>query len=215
MNVEFLRAAAPDERLVVQVDWLRGAEPEEAALRALGRFLRRATSRDDASIEVIRGREIERPPGEARAAIRDAIRRNARPPEDAYFVYVLYWDRYLKYRGVYWPARELANDIEHEVVTMFVQPIKRDSLLWLSRKKVESAVLVHEFGHLAGLVGGTREGLAKKKDRPRHCPNPTCRMYWGVDAASVRANFVPTFCLGRLDLVFCDECEADLAAGRN
>ena len=214
MNRAFLRPASPEERLVVHVDWIRGAEPRDAALSALGRFLRRATARPHATIEVVRGQEIERPAGNPRRALAEAARRNARPPEDAYYVYVVYWDRYEKYRGVYWPGGGLHDDVEHEVITMFVEPIERDSILWLTRNKVESAVLVHEFGHLAGLVRGGRDALARKQHRPRHCPNPACRMYWGVDSASVRANFLPTFCLGRLDLVFCGECEADLAAGR-
>ncbi len=213
MNRDFLRAATPDERLVIHVDWVEGAEPEDAALRALGRFVRRASSREHSSIEIVRGRQIERPHGSERAAIAEAVRGNARPPAGAYYVYVLYWDRYENYRGIYWPPADLDREIQHEVVTMFVRPIRRQSMLWLSRKKVESAVLVHEFGHLAGLVRGGRDALARKTRRPMHCPDPACRMYWGVDSASVRANFVPTFCLGRLGLVFCGECEADLAAG--
>lgn len=202
-------------RIVVEVDWIEGSEPEAHALRALRRWLERASGRPGGAIEVRRGRVIARPAtGTGREALVEAVAANARAAEhpDAYYVYVLYWDRFERYRGVCWPPGALDDDIEVPVVTMFVRPIERDSALWLTRRKVEAAVLVHEFGHLAGLVTSGRS--VGPDGRAGHCPDPACRMYWGVDRASIRANLLPALCLGRLPLRFCEACEAELAAGR-
>lgn len=210
MNRSLLGGGGPP-RLVVRVDWIEGAEPEGYALRELRRWLVRETGRPREAIEVVRGAEVtraERP--DTRDAIADTILANAAPPDrhEAHFVYVLYWDRWKKYRGVYFPRGALDRRVRHEAVVMFVEPIEAQSVLWLTRRKVEAAVLVHEFGHGAGLVTSGAHG------RDGHCTNPWCRMYWGVDGASLRSNLVPVLCRGVLPVDFCEQCEADLAEGR-
>ena len=210
MNGALLGATGPP-KLLVHVDWIEGAEPEGYALRALKRWLVRETGRARADIEVRRGRVVERAKGAGRDAIAGTVLDAAVPPpeDEAHFIYVLYWDRWLKYRGVYFPDRSLDRRIKHETVVMFVDPIEAQSVLWLTRRKVEAAVLVHEFGHGAGLVTSGAHG------REGHCTDPGCRMYWGVDRASIRANGFAVLCRGVLSLEFCEQCEADLAAGRS
>lgn len=211
MNRLLLATDGP-ERLVVQVDWIRGAVPEDQALRALRRFLVRASGRPPASVEVRRGGEVEQAPGDGMDALRETVRANAAPEVGSYFVYVLYAHRFERYRGLALPEGELDRSLRFPVVMMFLKPIRRDSALWISRRKVESAVLVHEFGHVAGLVTSGRAG--RRAGRGGHCPDPACRMYWGIDGASLRANAFPALFLGRLPLRFCDACESELAFGR-
>lgn len=209
MNRSLLGGDGPPN-LVVHVDWIEGSEPEPHALRELRKWLVRETGRPRESITVERGSLVAREAGEGLAAIEATVKRNAVEPPDAHFVYVLYWDRWERYRGVYFPAKGLDRRIAHETVVMFVHPIERQSLLWLTRKKVEAAVLVHEFGHGAGLVTS-----GAHSDGNGHCSDPSCRMYWGVDGASLRKNFFPVLCRGVLPPGgFCALCEADLAAGR-
>ncbi len=199
---------ADPARLVVQVDWIAGCEPDAQALRALRRWLRRETDRSPASIEVRRGALVPREPGPGKEALAATVRRHAVRDPSAYVVYVLYWDRFERYRGVYWPPGALDDAIDGPVVTMFVGPLERDSVLWLTRAKVESAVLVHEFGHVAGLVADGPHG------RNGHCTDAACRMYHGVDRRSIAKVLFPVLCRGVLPLVFCERCRADLAAGR-
>ena len=210
MNRALLGGEGPG-LLVVRVDWIAGAEPERYALRALRKWLIRVTARPPEAVRVELGREVPREPGDGRGALARTVRANAVPPPeaDAHFVYVLYWDRYLRYRGVYFPERSLDRRIPHETVVMFVDPIERQSMLWLTRRKVEAAVLVHEFGHGAGLVTAGAHGAGG------HCTDPACRMYWGVDWASIRANAFGVLCRGVLDPGdFCARCESDLELGR-
>lgn len=212
MNAPLLAADGP-ERVVVQVDWIDGATPEDQALQALRRFLIRSTGRPLDRVEVRRGRAVALGEGkDALDALRETVRANATPEAGSYFVYVLYAPRFERYRGLALPEGELDRAIRFPVVMMFVKPIRRDSALWISRRKVESAVLVHEFGHIAGLVTSGRAG--GRTGREGHCPDPSCRMYWGIDRASLRANAAPALFLGRLPLRFCEACESELAFGR-
>ena len=209
MNASLLGAEGPT-RLVVHVDWIEGCEPEAHALRELRKWLVRVTGRPKEAIVVERGGVVAAEPGRGLAAIEATVKKNAAPAEDAHFVYVLYWDRWERYRGVYFPARGLDRRIGHETVVMFVDPIERQSVLWVTRRKVEAAVLVHEFGHGAGLVTS-----GAHSDGNGHCSDPSCRMYWGVDGASMRKNLFPVLCRGVLPPgAFCARCEADLALGR-
>lgn len=209
MNRSLLGGEGPP-RLVVHVDWIEGSEPEPYALKELRKWLVRETARPPESITVERGRPVPREAGEGQVAIEATVLRNASPPPDTHFVYVLYWDRWKRYRGVYFPAKGLDRKIAHETVVMFVDPIEKQSLLWLTRRKVEAAVLVHEFGHGAGLVTSGAHA-----DGNGHCSNAGCRMYWGVDRASIRKNLFPVLCRGVLEPgAFCAQCEADLSLGR-
>ena len=209
MNRALLSPDGP-ERVVVQVDWIAGCEPLQSSLDALASFLRRETG--GKSVEVRRGNEVPRESGAGLDAIAGEAQAHASPPDGAYFVYVLYCDRLDSYRGITFAENELRESVGFPVVAIFVRAIRHDSWLWLTRRKVERAVLVHEFGHVAGLVTSGR--ATGKAGREGHCPDPKCRMYWGVDARSIRANWFPVLCEGRLPLTFCAVCEKELAEGR-
>jgi len=55
------------------------------------------------------------------------------------------------------------------------------------KRKHEGSVLLHEFGHIIGLVArDSREGAPVNPDRPSHCNDTKCVMFWripGEDAA--------------------------------
>lgn len=195
-------------RLVVEVDWVEGEAPLDAALDALRDWLARKTAHPPSQMEVRRGREVARAPGKDLRAIVDTTLVNAHPEDGAYFVYVLYWGRFARYRGVTFPSFQLDERIRFPVVVMCLPSIEHDSWLWLTRRKVESAVLVHEFGHVAGLVTSGR------RVHDGHCPDTRCRMYHGPDWPAIRANCFPVLCEGKLPLTFCDVCEKELADGR-
>ena len=204
MNRELLRAS----RVEVQVDWIAGDAPLRSSLDALAAWLSHETGLPPAAVDVHEGAEIPRPVASDRGFAQAAVD-HASPPEGSAFVYVLFADRFDRYRGITWTAGELDGRLRFPVVVMLVGAIKHDSWFPLSRRKIEPAVLVHEFGHVAGLVTGGR------RVHDGHCPDPKCRMYHGPDWRAIRANAFPVLCLWNLPLEFCDQCEADLASARN
>ena len=194
--------------LTVVVDWVEPARPLDSSIDALRDWLVRESARPRERIDVHRGHAVER----AKAAstersIAETVVKEAAPPGGA-FVYVLYWDRFDRYRGVTFPSDELDSRAPFPVVVMLADSIRHDCHLWLTRKKVERAVLVHEFGHVAGLVSSGR------RVHDGHCPNPRCRMYHGPDWPAIKANAFPVLCLWKLPLDFCDDCERELREGR-
>ena len=70
---------------------------------------------------------------------------------------------------------------------LFVDQIKRASTPAVSRTDIEGAVLVHEAGHLLGLVNiGYRSGRDHEDpEHPRHSRHRSSVMFWAVESTSV------------------------------
>ena len=56
-----------------------------------------------------------------------------------------------------------------------------------SAEEVENSVLVHEFGHLLGLVNIVYQSLVEHEDpdHPHHSNNDESVMYWAIDSTSI------------------------------
>lgn len=211
MNRAFL-ASEPYPRLLVEIDYDAGDPPSEHAVGVLRRWLRNHTDKPAGIVVEVDDAIDHEAFGTDRASLVRVASENADgPPDDeTYYVYVLYSTRYEKYRGIAWRAGGLSGELPFPVVVMLNKQLRLNSWLWLTRRKVEAAVLVHEMGHVAGLVGA-----ADHTDGTRHCTNPGCRMYRTVDFRSIMANAVPVLCMGLMPTEFCEQCERDLAAGRD
>lgn len=74
---------------------------------------------------------------------------------------------------------------------------------------VEATVLLHEFGHILGLVnvGSPLQTAHQDTSRGAHCSNPNCLMYYSVDSSDVLGNL-----LGGNIPALDDSCELDLQA---
>lgn len=61
-----------------------------------------------------------------------------------------------------------------------------------SRDVLESTVILHEFGHLFGLVnnGALMESAHEDGDHPHHCENPDCLMYYSAETSNIAANLL-------------------------
>lgn len=219
MNRPFL-AEKTYSRLKVEIDYDERDPPSEHATYVLRRWLRNHV-RKPGGIEVVVDDAIDSaeflgenqdPKRTDRATlVRVAEKYAGGPPdEDTYYVYVLYAPRYKKYRGIAWRAGGLSGELPFPVVGMLQRQLRLDSWFWLTRKKVEAAVLVHEFGHVAGLVGA-----ADHTDGSGHCTNPSCRMYAHVDFQSILATVFPVVCKGVMPTTFCAQCERDIEFGRD
>ncbi|HEX7665462.1 MAG TPA: hypothetical protein VF407_13145 [Polyangiaceae bacterium] len=77
---------------------------------------------------------------------------------------------------------------------------------------VEQSTLVHEFGHAVGLVNNGITMTTPHQDSAHgaHCTNTKCTMYWENEGASAATQFALDHFLGGSDILFGDECLADL-----
>lgn len=76
---------------------------------------------------------------------------------------------------------------------------------------VEQATLVHEFGHVMGLVDN---GVPMVRDHldpehPRHCSSSDCVMYWLNEGAADMMRFAGQVLEGGSAVMFCDLCVED------
>ena len=152
MNRAFL-SDAPYRKLLIEIDYDERDPPSRHAVNVLRKWLERHVAKPD-GIRIVIGDEIPRSRFRPdRASLVEIAREHASgpPDDDTYYVYVLYAPRYGKYRGIAWRAGGLSGDMPFPVVGMMNKQLRIDSFLWLTRRKVEAAVLVHEFGHVAGL----------------------------------------------------------------
>lgn len=76
---------------------------------------------------------------------------------------------------------------------------------------VEQATLVHEFGHVMGLVDNGVPMVTDHLDRehPRHCTNEDCVMYWQNEGASDLQAFVQQMMLTNSPVMYGQECLDD------
>jgi hypothetical protein len=81
---------------------------------------------------------------------------------------------------------------------------KIPGVLWVTKPHQQGAVLLHEVGHLLGLVTNDahRDG--------GHCTNSWCVMYDGVDWRSGAVFALPALFAGQIPTRFCGECRHDL-----
>ena len=67
---------------------------------------------------------------------------------------------------------------------IFQEKIEDAAFLFISSEDIEKSVLVHEYGHLLGLVnmGYTSPHDHEDKDHPHHSNNEESVMYWAVES---------------------------------
>ena len=70
---------------------------------------------------------------------------------------------------------------------MFKEKIEDASFLLISSKDIEKAVIVHEFGHLLGLVnkGYQSPHDHEDPDHPHHSNNEESVMYWAIESQDI------------------------------
>lgn len=203
------------DRLVVEVDWVGGFEPDREALQALQLELESFCAAGK-RIEIVIDDEI--PPAEWEALPGEYLDKGPllaryldHDPgawEEADLAYLVYAPGEPAILG--WTTR-LVLEWRGEprvVPTVFLFPgsIRREAELWITPRKVERALLVHEAGHLLGLVSNPEH---RERDNPGHCTEPRCVMAH-YRTRSQLYNAVPAFFAGKIPDDFGDRCRADI-----
>ena len=197
--------SAPHPRLVVEVDAVEGAEPDQARLDRLRQFLA-AHCHKPGGIELVRGDVIPR--ATARGVSPNALARHYLngPPENASapppaFLYVLFYDQALSNKRVGKSPGHLPNP-KNPHVDLLPYPSAIFINTRFGPKTIWNEILEHEAGHVLGLVGRSNYAAGY------HCLDEDCMMN-----SSFRFH-IGRFISGRDPFIqrqLCPRCEADLS----
>lgn len=103
----------------------------------------------------------------------------------------LYWQVIFP-AGVYDDSSVLGVAVDASTIALFKDSIDDAENFFQrpSAEKIENSVLVHEFGHLLGLVNTVYTSPADHEDssHPGHSNNEDSVMYWAIESSSI-ANF--------------------------
>jgi tetratricopeptide (TPR) repeat protein len=208
--------------LVVELDYVEGCRPSPKALTALERRLRKYCPADK-EIRVLLDDEIQLEDwenlGRGRQAVERFVRYNLdhdpRDWEEVEVVYVLYSPRSGPWFGGNYFGLTTQVTFEREaqpatvdMVNVFAEAVGEHAILWVGPARVERSTLVHEFGHVLGLVSNR---VHTQRGNPQHCTEPQCVMTH-PRLRSILYNLVPGFFAGRIPNDYCSKCRADIRA---
>ena len=210
-------------RIVVEIDWVEGSRPSDTSVRVIEDVLREHCEQGK-QIEVRLDEEIPRSVW-VEASDRTGLERFVArfldgDPSDwrrAELLYVLFvpnggsW-----YEGllsgmtdrITFSRQEQVGSVR--TVFLFTDEMRRDATMWITMRKVERATVVHELGHVLGLVSNPDHVQSK---HPGHCKTARCVMHRpGVRAALI--NGLPAFFAGRIPGRYGSRCRRDIAGAK-
>ncbi len=200
------------KRLVVEVDWIAGNEPSAYALDGLRARLAEYVSAGR-EVRVEKGEEIpadEWPAGLREDRMREVMDRHLThdPGGTDQVVYILYVSRFHGHFGFSseWPVTRAGRTTLVGGCVVCMEAARKQAFLWISARKIERATLVHEFGHVLGLVRNPRHEQAGD---PVHCTHTECLM-GHPRPRTIVANFFRGFFTGRLPGDYCRACRDDI-----
>ncbi|MHC4600698.1 MAG: hypothetical protein ACYS47_17025 [Planctomycetota bacterium] len=94
-------------------------------------------------------------------------------------------------------------------ITVLKDHVRRAGFLWITTSKVETTLLLHEFGHAIGVPARKCHDVGTS-----HCTYPNCAMYKPVDWRAVLANWWRVLFLWDIPSWFCSNCEEEIRAVR-
>lgn len=179
-------------RLVVEVDWVAGQRPSASALDLLERRARQHLSKPG-GVQVVASDEFPATGGrytpEDLHDLEDR-HRDRRKRGSTAVMYALFLDG--SSAGDSEDGRVLGVAYGPSSLAVYKESVRRAAdgggAVLISATDIERSVLVHEAGHLWGLVDNGIEMCRDHadEDHPRHSANPDSVMYWAVGTDAVQ-----------------------------
>ena len=219
----FILTNVVSRRLVVEIDWVAGARPTPEAVQAVEDLLRQHCPEDklvdvrvDDEIALEQWTAAGDRPGLERLVAR-FLDHDPSGWRETEVVYVLYAPDSRPWYGksvtgmTDWIVFDHAGEARTvRTVMLFTGKIRRDAWLWITAPKVERATLVHELGHVLGLVSNP---LHTQPSHPRHCTRSRCAMNQ-PGKRSLLVNALPAFFTGQVPHRFGIRCLDDIRAAK-
>ena len=196
--------------LIVEIDFVDGYEPEDSTIDTLSAFLRKYLDKPD-GISIILDDSIDRPKKAVDHAedlyTLEKKHRDYFPADSSLTIYILILDE--------GEIKDHTDGIAYlnTSIAVFFKPIRENfgKIGQPETSTVESAVLLHEFGHLLGLVN---KGIRMKtehqaKNRGAHCTVDSCLMHSPIKTSDGNWNLN-----GGIIPDLCEFCRMDLEAAR-
>ena len=219
----FILTNVVSRRIVVEIDWVAGTRPTPEAVQAVESLLRQHCPVDK-RIDVRVDDEIALEPWAA-AGDRPGLERlvarfldhDPSRWRETEVVYVLYAPDSQSWYGKTvsgmsdWIVFDHAGETRTvRTLMLFTRKIRSDAWLWITPSKVERATLVHELGHVLGLVGNP---LHTQPNHPGHCTRSRCVMNQ-PGTRSLLVNALPAFFAGHVPHRFGRRCLDDIQAAK-
>lgn len=202
-----LLQAAEYDSLVIELQYMPGMRPQDATIEYMLNFLRTYLNKPKGISVYIKAAPSA---GKNGLTFNDitlytSIHRSSYTKKGIIAIYLLFADtHYATTSGM------LGLDYFNTAICIFEKTIQEKSggTGQASRVKVEAGILLHQFGHLLGLVNNFAPMVNNHLDpvNKRHCTDVNCLMYYSIETTglmNILNNNIPT-----LDPL----CEADLKA---
>lgn len=167
--------------LKVEVQYMKGVKPDRAALQNLQQFLYRHLHKPEGIVITTRQIEASGKPALNRREVNSIRKENrtAYSTNNQLAVHILYTD------GDYSTPNVFGEAYRNTSIVLFGKAIQDNSgkISKPNRTTLETTLLLHEFGHLLGLMNKGSAMYTDHKDATSesHCHNKKCLMYYGVD----------------------------------
>lgn len=200
------------DRTVVEIDWVEGCKPGPQTVAGLEEILRKYSPSNHA-VEIVVDQEVPRTEWDELSS-RERLMEKYAGVERAHvsrtaWRYVLFVPSAGEFFGhtFDWSVTRdgVTTEVKGLVVSRFAH--RKYALLWIDLDRLERMTLIHEFGHLFGLVGNPRHERSAPAHR-QHCTDlrcvmahPTLRVIARNFAAGVFNHYMTDYCA---------DCQADI-----
>ncbi len=183
-------ACLSDEKytsMIVEIDYDSGYAPEQSSVNLLKTRLQEVCNKPSGITILLTETNFQHSGSWTADDVRDyAWEHKSQDPQSGS---VLYWQALFP-SGGYSNNDVLGVAVDASTVAIFKDSVEEAEGPFFSRpsaEEIENSVLVHEFGHLLGLVNLVYKSPVdhEDKDHPGHSNNEDSVMYWAIESADI------------------------------